>query len=222
MKRLNDSSQGSVQVILLILSTSLLVFSLIFGFWAFASRQDYKNNVDKKIDAAVESAKADQKLEDQAKYDEEAKSPYTSYTSSESLGSVELTYPKTWDAYIVEDADSSNKPVDAYFNPGFVPGVSTGSSYALRFEIIDSTIDKELSPFNSKATTGSVTVKAYRPAAVKNARAGYRIDGEIFTNRQGSLVLIPVRDKTLEIWTEQEKYVKDFESIILANLSYVP
>lgn len=223
MKQLNTRGESSLTVVLLILSSSFLMFAIIFGLWAFMSRQDYKNNVDTKIDAAVATALEDQRIELEAEFAEEEKSPYVSYTSSQSLGSVKLTYPKTWDAYIIEaDSQNSSKPVEGYFNPGFVPGVNTESSYALRFEIVDATIDKELESYNGQLATGTVTINAYRPESVPNARAGYRIDGEILQKRQGSLVLIPVRDKTVKIWTEQQDFINDLDSIILANLSFIP
>jgi len=40
---------------------------------------------------------------------------------------------------------------------------------------------------------------------------------------QGSMVLVPLRDKTLKIWTEaDETYLKDFNENILPNYTFEP
>ena len=48
-----SKEEGSISVILAVLFGLLFVSASIFGVWAFSSRQDYKDNVDAKIDDAV-------------------------------------------------------------------------------------------------------------------------------------------------------------------------
>jgi hypothetical protein len=38
----------------------------------------------------------------------------------------------------------------------------------------------------------------------------------------GILVLLPMRDKTLKIWTESTAYFTDFNTYILPNLTFSP
>jgi uncharacterized protein HemX len=121
----------------LIIVSLLLVAALAFGIWAFGGRQDYKNNVDKKIAAAVAEAKKEQATQLQAQFEEQAKSPY-----------------KT------------------------------------------------------------------------NVLAGTRFDGAIgqsgSNDINGSMLVIKVRDKTLQISTQTQAGVKDFDNIILPALTFVP
>jgi hypothetical protein len=42
------------------------------------------------------------------------------------------------------------------------------------------------------------------------------------TNSTGTMVLLPMRDKTLEIWTEAPAYLADFNTYILPNITFSP
>lgn len=57
MKRLNDKGAINGLVLTESLTTLLLIGALGFGLWAFLGLQDYRNNTDKKIAAAVAVAK---------------------------------------------------------------------------------------------------------------------------------------------------------------------
>ena len=50
--------------------------------------------------------------------------------------------------------------------------------------------------------------------------------GKIFQGRekvQGTMVIVPIRDKTLKVWTESNSvFLKDFNEAVLANLTFVP
>jgi hypothetical protein len=51
---------------------------------------------------------------------------------------------------------------------------------------------------------------------------GSRIDGEINLGQKDSMILLPVRDKTIKISTESQEFMGDFNDIVLANLKFVP
>ena len=38
----------------------------------------------------------------------------------------------------------------------------------------------------------------------------------------GAMLIIPVRDKTLQIYTESSDYLSDFNNIVLPSLTFVP
>jgi hypothetical protein len=38
----------------------------------------------------------------------------------------------------------------------------------------------------------------------------------------GTMVLLPMRDKTLEIWTESNDYLNDFNTYVLPNMTFAP
>jgi len=205
---------GLVSSIILIL---LLVSSSIFGIWAFASRQSYKNDVDKKIAEAVIVAKKQAQQEDAEKYAKEEKLPLKDLQGPATYGSLHIKYPKIWSAYI-----TGGSLINAYFQPDFLPEIGGANSlYALRVTISANQYSQEAAQFSSLATGGQSKVTAYSFPQVPNA-VGIRVDGQIIGGKQGSMVLMPVRDKTIEIWTESNQYLNDFNESILPNVTFIP
>jgi hypothetical protein len=210
----------------LVIVSLLLVLALAFGIWAFGGRQDYKNNVDKKIAVAIAAAKKDQAAQLQAQFDEQSKSPYKTFNGSATYGSVSFQYPKTWSAYVNSD---SNQPVNAYFFPGEVPGTDSQIAYPLRVELVNTDYSQVLQQFTSQISQGNLKASAYIPPKMKdktNVLPGTRFDGAIGQSGNndivGSLVVIKVRDKTLQISAQTQAAVKDFDNIILPSLTFVP
>lgn len=220
MKRLNQ--QGIVDVWFLAFMLTLILFFAAagFGFWAYAGKQDYKNNVDPKIEAAV--AKAEKATTDKkdAEFLEQEKKPLRTYTGPAAYGSISISYPKTWSVYADETARSSS-PLDASMNPGAVPGLQSGSSVALRVQVVSSSYADVAKSLDSQVKSGKVTVVPYVAAKVPSL-TGIRVDGAIADKKEGAMIVLPLRDKTLKIWTEASQYVGDFNNIILPNLTLVP
>jgi hypothetical protein len=204
----------------LILSIILFLAALGFGIWAYMGRQDYKNNSDKKSAAAVAAAEKVLDAKKEADFAEREKQPLKSYQGSSSLGSVLVKYPKTWSAYVTESAKGSS-PLNGYFHPDVVPGTDTDTAYALRLQVSNTSYDQVLKGYDSDTKSGSVSVSPITAVNVSGV-TGARITGEIARGKTGVTVLFPVRDKTLIITTESQQFVGDLDSIILANLKFVP
>ena len=209
--------------------TMSLLFVMAAGFagWAFMGRQDYKDKSDKKVATAVNAAKASQKSELEARFAEESKNPYKTYQGPVPYGSVKFQYPKTWNALI--DESSSSQPIDAYFYPDRVPGLRTGAAFALRVEFLLSPYSNNSRIFDSQVKSGKVKASAYVPPkmnGIANVQPGMRFDGTIAKtsagDQNGSMVLIPIRDKTLKIYTLSNDYVADFNNVVLSNLTFIP
>lgn len=208
-------------IVAVVIAVLLLIAATIFAVWAYMGMQDYKSNSDKKSAAAVAKAEAAQKTALEAQFAEQEKQPNKTYTSPSQYGSVKLVYPKTWAAYVAE-SDSSSQPVDGYFYPNFVPNISGKNSYYLRVQVVNTPYQSVVKPYEDKAKQGTVKVSAFKPEQVKDASAGVRVDGLLDSNTKGSMVVLPVRDKTLKIWTENDASAGDFNTIVLKNLSYSP
>ncbi|MBL8122122.1 hypothetical protein JNM87_05230 [Candidatus Saccharibacteria bacterium] len=213
--------RGSTAVIVgMSLLVVLLLAAIGFGVWAFMGRQDYKNNVDSKIDAAVKANTKEVQAKDAKDYAEAAKQPLKLYTGPEPYGSVHINYPKTWSAYVV--ATGGGQPLDAYFNPDFVPSATDQKSvFALRVQVAQTTYSASLSQYQGLQKQGKVTVAPFALPKTPNT-VGVRIDGQLTATKQGSMVILPVRDKTLKIWIESNQFVADFNNIILPNASFSP
>lgn len=222
---ISNKQDGALNVLLIpfILAVLLFIATASFGWWAFGSRQDYKNNTDQKIAVAVASAKQQQSATDAASYALAAKDPLRTYVGPSAYGSLNIEYPKTWSAYIaVAPQTGSSLPLNGYFQPNTVPNISDPASlYDLRVEVVSTAYSDVLTQFNSQVQQKTVTVTPYSLPKVPSV-IGVRVDGAIEQNKQGSMVILPLRANTLEIWTENTADEADFNNNILPNFSFSP
>lgn len=205
----------------LILITLLLFGALGFGYWAYAGRQDYKDNVDEKIAAAnqVEDQRITNTLNKQ--FAEKEKNPLTTYNGPEAFGSMAIKYPKTWSSYVAVNNQSSSA-VDGYFYPGAVPDITnTSNSYALRVQVVSQSPSDLMQRYQGNVQAGTIKVRPYSLPMVPKVIGNY-LTGQIQDQKQGQMVVLPVRNQTLLIWTESSAYQNDFNNIILKNFSFLP
>lgn len=221
MTKHNQYGQISAVVVSLVFTVLILVAALGFGGWAFMSRQDYKNNTDQKIAAAVTVAK---QQEDSAKdklFAEQEKSPFRTYTGLQSVGRISFEYPKTWSGY-VDTTQGGGALLDAYFNPGEVPSVTDqNSKFALHVQVLDQSYDQVIQGLQSQQQSGLVKVDAYALPKVPNA-VGVRATGAYSGNASGSAIILPLRGQTIQISTDGTQFTNDFENTILKSFSFTP
>jgi hypothetical protein len=205
----------------LIVVSLLFVMSLVFGIFAYGSMQDYKNDSDEKSAAAVATAIQKEDAKKAAEFAEASKSPVKTYSGPAAYGSVQVQYPKTWSAYVVEQANGS-PAVDGYFNPNFVPNVTAqSSSFALRVRVVNQAYSASMQALQGKVKSGRLTATPYAFPKVPTA-IGTKVTGELESNKQGTMILVPVRANTLEVWTEGTASLPDFNTYVLPNLSFAP
>ncbi len=173
-KPLNQLGAINALFIPFVLVTLLFFGASIFGAIAFVGRQDYKNNVDKKIAAAVEVAKQETASAKDNEFKEEEKKPFKTYTTPATFGAVSTQVPKTWSIYSSESTKAS-APISAYFHPDYVPGLDGTVSLALRIEIVNSKYSDELQQFETTVKGGAVKVTPYSSPKVPGT-VGARID----------------------------------------------
>ncbi len=215
--------RGAINVLLIPLILLVLFFigAGAFGFWAFGSRQDYKNNTDQKISEAVTKAVQAEDTKKTTQFAQDEKKPLKAYTGPAAYGGVQLSYPKTWSGYVNEDPNGTID-VDGYFHPGVVPDLQAqNSAYALRVQVLNESYSSVLQDFSSYIEGKTVTATPYKLPKVTSV-VGTRLDGEIIQNKQGSMIVLPLRDKTLKIWTEASQFVPDLNNNILPNFSFSP
>lgn len=206
----------------LVIAVIFLFGSLGFGMWAFMGMQDYKNNVQPKIDQAVEIAKQETATAKDKEFVEKEKLPTKTYTAGQTAGNLSITYPKTWSAYVTE-SDKGGNIVNGYFHPNYVPAANSGTDFALRVEVISQSYDQIIKQYEGKVKTGKVKISAYKAPKMTEGQVGVRIDGEINVGQQDSMVVFPLRDKTIRVSTESvQTFVGDFNNIVLANLTFTP
>ncbi|HET7827754.1 MAG TPA: hypothetical protein VFK97_02720 [Candidatus Saccharimonadales bacterium] len=215
-----DSKRSPLIITVLII---LLVTALAFGGWAYSQRQTYKNNTNQKISAALAAAKAAQARQIQDAFDS---TNTKQFTGSPTYGTVSFNYPKIWSGYV--DTTNQTEPINGYFYPDIVPGIQGNTAYALRLELVSSDYASVLQQYQGQIKSGAVTARAYVPPklnGVANVQAGSLLSGTINPGAQtqhGAMLVIKVRDKTLEISTESNDFLNDFNNIVLASLSFAP
>lgn len=155
------------------------------------------------------------------------KSLLTSYISPAVYGSVGLNYPKIWNAAISESTDNI-VTVNAFFQPKIIsiPSLTDSSgknsvSFALRMQLLKTSYSSVVGNFAALSSSGKIKVTPFRAALVPSVM-GVRLDGEIFPGKQSSMVILPLRDKTIQVWTESEQYLSDFNDSILPSLTFLP
>lgn len=216
-----SSSRSAVLIVGLSVAILLLIGATGFGVWAFGQRQDYKNNVDLKVSAAVAKAKQEESARKDAEFAELSKSPLKSYVGPEAYGSVNLKYPKTWSGYVAVTSNGSPY-VDGYFNPNVVPNVSdSSSSFALRMRVTSDSYSTVMEGFTSNAQDGTSKVTPYKLPRVGNV-IGSKVVGQLDNDKKGTMIVLPLRANALEIWTESDQYLNDFNKYILPNLTFAP
>jgi hypothetical protein len=215
-------NQEGALLIPLIMAIVLFLLAGVFAIWAYAGRQDYKTNVDQKVQVAVTKAVADEDVKKDAQFAEDEKKPLRNYQSPEAFGSVSVDYPKTWSVYALEVGGGST-PVDVYFNPRYVPNANSNGPFALRMQVLNSSYTIQLQQFDALTKNGKVKVTPFRFVRVPDV-LGVRIEGQILprADSNGVMVLVPLRDKTLRIWTEGTQSLNDFNNNILPNMTFSP
>lgn len=201
----------------LVLVSVLLLGALGFGIWAFMGRQDYKNNVDQKIVEAVEVAEENLTIKKDAEFAESYKLPYTTYRGPAAFGTITIQYPKTWSNYV--DEQNNGTPVDGYMQPGYV-SANEDTNYALRYQVVNRQYDQEVKGIESRVKNGTAKTSAYRLPKLESV-LGIKVVGEIDNRNTGTMIMMPLRDKTIKVWTEGEEFTNDFEAI-LKELTFVP
>jgi hypothetical protein len=200
----------------------LLVGAVTFGAWAYGKMLDYKDNVNSKVDAAVIMAKQQEATTKNAQFAQAEKYPLKTYTSSATYGSVVVKYPNTWSAYVIDDTNVTPY-VDGYFYPNTVPDTqSPTADFALRMQILQDSYSSVLSNVQSDVQQGLTTVSPYKAPNVPNV-VGSELVGQLPSiSRTGTMVVIPLRTLTLELWTEGPQFLTDFNNIVLPNFTFLP
>lgn len=200
-----------------------IVFAVTFiglFIWAFMGMQDFKNNVTPKIDAAVKVAVQNESSRKDNEFLEKEKSPVRTFTGPDTFGAVTFSYPKTWSAYVINN-EKASAPLDGYLHPDVVPDVNGKTAYALRVRVLDKQYNEHMKSFEGKTKQGKITARAFAP---KNQPKiiGTRLDGEVNVGQKVHMIVLPLRDKTIEISTESDQFLADFEKIVLESLNFTP
>jgi hypothetical protein len=205
-----------------------LVAAVIFAVSAMSQESSTKSSTAKQVAAAVTQTQQTEDAKITAQFNDQLQQPYKKFVGPAIYGNISFNYPKTYSAYV--DETQASEPVDGYFYPDVVPGLTSNTSFALRIELMTTPYSQLLDNYTSQIQAGTLTASSYIPAKMtttSNIQAGTRLDGIISqdqqgNNQNGSMILLPVRDKTLEIYTQSTDFLGDFDKVILPSLTFAP
>jgi hypothetical protein len=219
MYRETQEEEGSIAVIVAVVLGLFFIGASSFGLWAFSERQEFKNNVEQKVDTAVDVAVKNAKTAKDVEFIELEKIPTRVFNGSATYGSLSFEYPKTWSIYAEEG--TSGSVLNVYAHPNVVPGLQSKQPYALRAEILSTQYDAEASKLLLLVGRGGLTANAFRPVKLEKV-LGLRVDGALDAQTTGAAVYLPLRDRTIRIYTESTEFLKDFNTIVVPSINFIP
>lgn len=211
MRKMNQQGIMNPLLIPLILTGLLFLGTTVTSYIYYTKYIDQKDNVDAKTESAVELAESEQKTKLEAEFREKEKLPNKTYTTPSIYGSVKLTYPKTWSGFVSDNGNA----LEYYAHPDVVP--SANVNYALRMTVSEKAFATETKRYEALVKKGDLAAQSISVSGT----TGTRFDGLLKKDQEGILVMFPLRDTTLKVWTENKDYKGDFESI-LKLLTFVP
>jgi hypothetical protein len=196
-------------LIMFILGAAVVVLAVVAG-WASWQYYQERITVQEQIDAAVQEAKQEQKRKDEARFEEERKKPYRTYTAPQVFGAIEISFPKTWNVY-VEDGTRGSPQIDLTMHPELVRVQEDGDHpWAFRLQLLDQLYEKATRTYRRDAGNGDLNANAITVSGIE----GVRYEGKIRDEFEGSLVALPYRDKTILMWTESGRYESEFNTVL--------
>lgn len=200
-------------IIPLIVIGITMIVATVFAVMYYGKYNEQRDHNQPIIDAAVKEAEEVQKAALEDDFAEREKLPTVTYTSPSELGSVKISMPKTWSQYVEV---GKNREIEFYAHPHYVP--SDGVNYALRMSVTNRAYADEMKGYESAIKKGDLKSTSVQVAGV----TGARLDGFLKKEQEGSIVIFPLRDKTLRVWTENVEFRGDFDNIVLKALTFVP
>ena len=218
----HNQNGASSTLLLLIVSLVLLVFVGMFAIIEAGSASSAKSTLNQQINSAVAKAQSAQQTTDNATFQKQSESPYLTYTSAATYGNISFNYPRNWSAYVNSNSGNGQSTLlDGYFFPGILPSVddTSATNFAFRVSLISTDYGTTLTGLTTAPTV--VVTSPYSLPKVPNV-IGAKLTGNLGNSKTGTMIILPLRGQTLEIFTEGSSYNNEFNTIILASLKFTP
>jgi hypothetical protein len=196
-------------VIIGVLVFLVVVLGSLSG-WALHKYQQERTGVQQRIDEEVQKARQEQRRADEARFEQERKTPYKVYTAPSVYGSIAVSYPKSWSVY-VEDDTSGNTNIDLFIHPDIIRRQGgRDRPLAFRMQLENGLFADVTDEYRNDVENGDLKANDVTISGIK----GVRYEGNIQDEHQGSLVALPYRDRTILMWMESRDFSKEFNTIL--------
>lgn len=211
-KRKGDTFTG--MIVLLVMSLVALTFIGLFA-WAFVMWKTASGNLEGQIKEQVAKAVQINTEKMNQEFAEREKNPARRFSGPADYGELSFEFPKTWNVYVPKDA-SKGGDFEAYFSPGVVYEIKDNSIYAMRLNIVNRTLDKVTSDYESQVKNKKLVAKM----RVVGGRNTAIYEGVLKDGINVRIAIFGIRDKTVIMRTDAMKqYGKDFDKI-LSTVTY--
>lgn len=198
-----------IETILLVIVSLVAVIFIWLYVQKYIEWDAISMDMNGRIDAAVAVAVEERTTELEADFAEREKFPYKNFMGPADYGSFSFQYPQTWSVYVARDA-ANGGDFEAYMNPVEVNPVSATSINALRILIRDTPFESVVRNYESSIKSGKMTL---RTETVGGVLANI-YTGELSTDRRGAVMILKLRDKTVQLQTDAEDFLDDFYRIL--------
>lgn len=209
-------------------ATTLVLFIgiIIGGFYLskyYSEANQTEETLQVKTNKAVTEAEAAKEAEVKAAYEkkmaDEAANPWKTYTTEDVFGPITFKFPKDWHSRA--DKDMQKKEEFVFMaDPDWIvdDARADGPFPALLVKIVDAKYEKELSNYEGRNRMGRTvyTIEDTTLAGVNGSRL-YSVNED--SGKNIAFIIIPYRDKTFYIGTEDRDRFEGSFNEILGTLS---
>ena len=186
-----------------------LIMVIIFGVRAFIN-DDMLNKANQK---GQQEGAAAQKKSDEEKFAKIQNSDFKTFTAPDSAGNFKVDTPKSWSLAVTPD-DGGNT-ISAIAMPDFVD--TKLAQFALRYALVNKNTDDIKKPFDTLAQEKNLAKR--KVTATEETVSGikaFRYTGQLSSKiPNGTIIFVPMRDKTFSIQTDDNtKYLDVYNSIV--------
>jgi hypothetical protein len=212
-----------LQKILLIVSAIVILIMLGVILW-FGSRAFVNDkSLNAKYEAGVSDGRSIQKSEDRKQVQEATENPYRTYKAPNQYGGFEVSFPKNWSLAI---NSSTQDPIIGMAHPDLVD--IKNDDFALRFTYENAKFADTQKKYD-KQTKEAKRSLISEPTKVSGID-GIRYTGDLESSssdpnkkkKVGTVVIVPVRDKTLIFQTDSNENYLNYFNEILSKVKIYP
>ena len=193
----------------------------LIGYLTTSSEiERYERESDVIVNEAVNEAKLEQKEEDARHFFEESKKPYAEYNGPADFGSIRFSYPNTWS---VHNNKFDQNGYQIVFHPGVIPVISDNTALALRVSVINKQYETVVSEYETFVVQGQLRATVINVAQTESFSGyeGIKLEGAINeVLAEGTIIILKLRDKTIQIQTDATDWINDYNEIILPTFRY--
>lgn len=193
-----------------VLAVILLILVIVFAVQASSANSKLSTAI---ADGQKQGVEA-QKAADDKKLAEERISDTRTYTAPDFAGSFSLQIPKLWSLAVTPNDGTTT--ISGVANPDQID--TKADKYALRFSLKNQSYNQAKASLDSQAKAKSATGKSTLTAesATVSGISGTRYTGQIGSKiPNGTIILVPIRDKTFTIETDDNAvYLSVFNTIL--------